>query len=817
MDNYSDDGFDDINPNVLQELENNAIQFTQAQTQAPPPSTTQAADISYNDLEFEDDDLDDTELINGLLPSVPAAASTGAGLRNQPPKPPPPPTVNHRPPVPVPVPSSRWNPSNTQNQNVHTNLNLNPSTLSARPRYPAPNPSYGQPLASQRQPSTGAPYRPQPSQFARPAPPTARPGYQQPQASQAARESGNDVVAALQQRLKALEAELYSAKGEVAIIRSNSTKAQQDFTSEVARLKKQNAEQEAKQQRIVEQAIAAEKNATTELEFLQRDVKETNARARRKDTGPVQRNDSGSATNTPKKTSKTWGMADGFDEMDIVLSPSKGRGKARDAGPIAIPLTERTPTKNKRKRPMIDSPVMALETHEGDLVPSNGDSAAAVSRTLTGPAANALPFDFLQLVLDHGSLHGEPPTFDILSRYAFPSDPDTSFAAQIFQSLPRMGNPHDPLQLLIDFSHLILTMWHQCLDAEYYRPIWDLVSLLAFTLQLQTVSVAPNLIHSLVPAAERSMYMVLEARYKSTDGDLSGDPAADSLQHQIDTTYILSLLHLAAMASVTAVVQTEDGAQTQQANFWSMIPVDFVLIFLTPNQRLDDILGMMDLLCTSVLPHSVGPLELGKDPEAVASMIIEKLTCNLLDVPRAASTPRQVHAIGSGVLRTLTAFTRSTFGALQVANHVHAIPRLVTTLSAMVDELYDVTDPVAGKGGACAGAATEGLEAEGEAAAEDSDEDLVGLHRLIKQIVLLLHRLVADTATADAANIQSKLALAYGGPQRYILSLSRIHFAEEDLVYEAGIDEETAELARELCEFVVTPDEGEGVREAFGV
>ncbi|KAG7113530.1 hypothetical protein HYQ45_016751 [Verticillium longisporum] len=258
MDNYSDDGFDDLNPNVLQELENNAIQFTQAQTQAPP-RTQQPADNPYNDLEFEDDDLDDTELIDGLLPQAPVA----------------------------------------------------------------------------------------------------RPAYQQPLASQAPRESGNDVVAAMQQRLKALESELYSAKGEVAIIRANSSKAQQEYTTEVARLKKQNAEQEAKQQRLVEQAVAAQNNATTELQFLQRDVKETSARARRANAAPgVQRNDSGgSATNTPKKTSKTWGMADGFDEMDIVLSPSKGRGKSRDTGPVAIPLTERTPTKNKRKRPVVDSPV----------------------------------------------------------------------------------------------------------------------------------------------------------------------------------------------------------------------------------------------------------------------------------------------------------------------------------------------------------------------------------------------------------------------------------------------------------------------------
>lgn len=433
---------------------------------------------------------------------------------------------------------------------------------------------------------------------------------------------------------------------------------------------------------------------------------------------------------------------------------------------------------------------------------------------------------FLPLVLDHASLHGEPPTFEILTRYSYPSDPATSFAAIILRRLPLLGNPRNPYSLLIDFAGLIVDMWHRCLEEKLYRPIWDLASLVAFTLQLQTVSVAPHLINNIVPAIEKSIYKVAEIRFNrakriSSAAAAAGDSTLEELEQQIDTTFLLSLLRLVGMASVTSVTQTDEGTQTRQAEFWRMVPLDVVLIFLTPGQRLDDVVGMMDLLCTSALPKSIGPVSDVRDAESTARMVLEKLTCNLVDPPREAVTPRQVHLVGLAAVRTLTAFAQSTFGALQIAHHVNAIPRMVAMLAGLVDELYGVSEHAALNGPGEPAAEAEKKTMTGPNLTDDREgtgnDDWEGIHELIRHTVRLLHRLVTEPQTTDAANIQSKLAMAYGGSHRYILALSRIHFAEEDLVYEAGIDEETADLARELCEFVVTPDEGEGVREAFGV
>lgn len=339
FDEFSDDGFDDIPADALQELENHAIQFTQAQ-QIIPAQNTKDSEYAW-DGEEEDDDLDTTEVTNDA--GLPVGRPPGSKA----------PTQSERPaPAIRQVPgrvNPHWNPSIDISRRQDA---AQASSASGQPnRQRLPPAASGIPGSQRFQPSA-TPVRPTGSQFARPPLP-----QHQIAASQASQGPPGDIVSALQQRLRVLEGELNVARGEAAILRSNSTKFQQNHDAEVSRLKKLSAEQTAKQERLVEAAVAAEKTASTELQFLQRDLKEVNDRARRKDhVGTV----------TPKKTNKTWGFADGFDEVDKFPSPSKTAGKGRTTGGFAANAGERTPSKGKRKRPTVDSPVMALETHTGD-------------------------------------------------------------------------------------------------------------------------------------------------------------------------------------------------------------------------------------------------------------------------------------------------------------------------------------------------------------------------------------------------------------------------------------------------------------------
>ncbi|KAK7403792.1 hypothetical protein QQX98_010434 [Neonectria punicea] len=783
LDEFSDDGFDDLTDNVLQELENNAIQLTQAHRK--PPS--QHPESTYLDaIWVEDDDLDTTEVTNDAgepvgRPVVDNTLQQHSQQQQQ--------HQESRRSVP-PLPNPRWDPI------VHPSI-----------RRPAGQPApllpsavvTKQPLytSQQFQSQSSNLHQPHASQFARPGIGTNHfvPSQNQP----------SNVVSALQQRLRALEAELNVARGEVSIIRANSTKAQELHDAEVNRLKKLNAEQLSRQERIAEAAVVAEHNANIELQFLQRDVKEVTNRTRRKDAvGPT-----GQGLTTPKKTSKTWRVADGFDEMDIVVSPSKGQGRNKNAGSVAANVGERTPSKGKRKRPAVDSPIMALDIHMGgfdDMAIDNKPEPAAIQPPIVIAATHSLPFEFLQLVLDHVLFREQPPTFEVLSRFSFSSEPNTSFAAYIFKKVPIMGDPRRPVQLLVDFAHYVVEIWTRCSDEQYWEPIKYLVALIAFTFQLQATEVAPRIVTDLAPVAQATICTLAEWRHRYSDGDGPKDERFRSLEEHINITDILSLLSTSSLTCATTILEPETSFESKAAYFWRHISLGTPLLLLTPKQELADILGMLELLASSSLPGSIGPITDEKDPPFVARVIIEKVAARLTEYPRSAKTPAEKRSVRLAVLRTLIAFARYPFGAIQLASHNTALPRLVTCLSTSIDDLYDQPIPsnILSDLSQTSGPETHTVS--------DSSSEL---NSIICQCVHLIHTLVTGPNTANLADIGQKLSMSYGGSQRYLLALGRLTFVEEDLVMESGIDEDTIVAAHELLEMNVTPDEGEVVSDAF--
>lgn len=332
LDEFSDDGLDDLPEKALREIENQAIQFTQAQAQLTQQQPRSSIDAFAQKSDYgwgEDDDLDTAQVVNDAgipisrLPCLPKAQTATQS------------SPNPSRPIPTRVPNPQWNPTLAQNARLNASMAQTP-----------PPPRAGLITPSQRFNQSQAPVA----------------TGQVPQLTQT---QPGDVLSALQIRIRALEYDLNAARGEASIIRANSVKAQREFDAQVSKLKQANAEQAAKHNRMVEAAVTAERSANTELQFMKQDMKEVSDRARRKEAaGPV-----GSIATTPKKAGgRSWGIADGFDEMDIAMSPSKGLGKGRQAGSVAANVGERTPTKGKRKRPTMDSPIMALEIDTTDIV-----------------------------------------------------------------------------------------------------------------------------------------------------------------------------------------------------------------------------------------------------------------------------------------------------------------------------------------------------------------------------------------------------------------------------------------------------------------
>lgn len=397
VDEFSDDGFDDLPDNALQELERNAIQLTQAhavkQQQSRHQDVASQRISRFSDYGWEDeedDDLDTTEVTNdaGLPIGRPVVDNTlrqqlplqprreaGATTSSQ---------VPRRPAPPLPNP--QWNPA-IDNPKMAASAAAAAaaaarSGLHSRP--PGLGPSGVSLSASQMHQ-----FPAHDGQFTRPLLPANRlHAFQASQVSQVG--AAGDVLSALQRRVRVLESELHSARGEASIIRAKSLKAQQEYDDQIARLKKLNAEQLDKQTRMVEAAVAAEKSANTELQFLQQDIREVHGRARNRDAA------GGGGVTTPRKGTKSRGFADGFDEMDVALSPSKGQGRGKSSGSVAANVGERTPSKGKRKRPVVDSPILALETTSNDDVTmSDGrrEEVPATSIPVQIQPVSAAPFE----------------------------------------------------------------------------------------------------------------------------------------------------------------------------------------------------------------------------------------------------------------------------------------------------------------------------------------------------------------------------------------------------------------------------------------
>ncbi|KAH8159974.1 hypothetical protein CIB48_g8271 [Xylaria polymorpha] len=765
MDDFSDDDLDTLNANALQELENNAIQFTQAQKTYEP-----TADVAYG---AEDDDLDDAVVVvqdalqskPALLPTRVVAPVKSAQLpsRAQP----------QQQQQQEPRQKEAWCPVSVPN--AHHGLRPHPAypAHSARSAFRSPaNPTSVGPRASQQLPSRNqAPLLPRPA-------PSVSSGYQ---SSQAPRQTGatSHELATLQAQILDLKSKLTTREGEISIVRKRLEKTREDHKRELQIVKAQTAEQLAKQERAVEAARAAQQSATTELEFTRRDLREEVVRAKRQD-GP----------GTPKKNAvtKTWGVSDGFEDVEMAGSPSKGK-RGKNVGPVAGSVVEppakllRTPTKSKRKRPAVDSPVTALETHSEDVVMLDDVGVPVHDIVGISPMAPvtqcSVPFDYLKVILNHSAAHGRPLAFEYLSRFELPTRPGESLASILLRKLSSAGDPGDPTQLPIQFSLEVIRLWDACRSENIVSA--------AYYLLFQTTTIAPYIAPTLLPVAMESCYDVAVPRFTNP---VPGEPTAENfiqLRDGIDTHKILSLLYFTALGCATSEPAV-GSILSPVVDFWSLVHMQFILVYLNRKQPIDDFIAVLRLLCTSVFPDTIGPINPDRPPVVVAQLLIDRISMYMTDTSRWDADETRLRDLRLASLQTLSAFAGSRFGLVHLVKHDWIIPRLVTLLSCCIEELYN-----------------------GDMQYSSADEDGVadGLQRVVAHTMFLLHMIVTSQADGEAVDVPAKLSKTTGGSQKYLLSLSRLNFAD-DLV-----SEDTAELAHELLELAVTSEAGEELGEFF--
>lgn len=783
MDDFSDDGFDDLNDTIFQELENNAIQATQAASTGNGTQQTATATIGQNFVDLTQDDgmVDEGEYYDGGPGTTPTNNSGFA-----------------RPALPARV--ARTAEASGSSRIVPVHGHPEPSAypqyrqtgVGSTQRYAPPYPAYTRNAYAQQQ----LPARQQTpigTQFTRPTHLASQTQHSRPpsRASVAPEDrflQPNTVIDTLKKQICALEGELNAARGEISIVRAKQKKTIQDHHQELQRIKNHYTDQLRSQEDAAKQAQYAQQLATTELEFARRDLREDFSRARRKDA-------------TPKKTARTFGIGDGFDNTELAPSPTKSQGRARNTGSVALPIAqaERTPSKAKRKRPTADSPMRPLEVHTvEDVVMSETSQTFTPHIDLPNPntnPVNPLSHKFVRVLLDHHRLNGPMGTLDTMSKYHFPSDPDIALANKYLHRIPDMGIPAEPTSLLSDFASFTLELWNQCLGERYYDPIADLLSLIVFTIQLD-IQIVGVILPGFLEVAQTTCLLSLNAFRDTKVGATATESFNREILDHINVSNVVSAMYLAALSCASAPLNSEIMPNTALQAFWSGIDPGFILKGLLYEQPRETYESILRLLETSALEGSLGPIEKSGSPTRMADALIDKLTHNLRATPPWVGDSRTSYYRHLGnILRPLSAFATSRFGLARLTACTRVLPRLATVMCNVLEEIYE------------GDAGLHLISQECMSSEQDAQNDSIpSVYEIFARLMLLLHTIITNPKADVLANLRPYMENLPGTWERYILTLARLEFAEEDLVLERGIDSKTLDLGHELLDLVVTPN-----------
>jgi hypothetical protein len=225
--------------------------------------------------------------------------------------------------------------------------------------------------------------------------------------------------------------------------------------------------------------------------------------------------------------------------------------------------------------------------------------------------------------------------------------------------------------------------------------------------------------------------------------------------------------------------------------------MDFVLLFLQSCQPISDMIIILNLLSTSILPKTFGNIcGTEEDQAAAEKYIIDRVTYLLWEVPRGeqAQQPRfraMTFELRIEAMALLTTLALSSphphndpnhHGSLLLAAHPSGLGRLFRCMYDELDALY----------------------------AHGPNHEQHAL--LVNEATRLVYRLLE--LHGDTIDIQQKLLAINGGVHKHRVVLTRLAFSE-GVFLDAGITDETVMMAHDMLEDAVTPEEAEALLEVF--
>lgn len=578
--------------------------------------------------------------------------------------------------------------------------------------------------------------------------------------------------------------------GEIAIIRSNQAKLAQNYDRQMAALRQSMEEEALKNKQDLEALRAEGKMLATENAFLRQDLADEVMRTKdlKAKTKAVEK----APPVTPKKP-KSLPFRDGFDDDEIIaVSPSKSAARSKQTRPV-VPgkrkrqLSEDSPTKlqlsGRVREPAAEETPGTLSD---DAMLLDTDVNEEQNQEPPPPPKEDINLRFMKRILDHRTWPNEERDLEVMASLTFPSEPERKLSSIILEETTRLelGN------YVEGYARIIAGLWLRSLKEKFYTPIPMFMVVINFLLGLDMCSSVPGMIEPVVPVLQDSGDVNGVPRFKHSPvwrqnlGQIRQTPQSQ-LEHDVSSTEALRLLYRMASGCLHLSGALE--------NFWRHIRYDFILMMLNCSQPIQDIIITLDLLITSIRDDSFGPIrETEADQIANENYIVDRVANLLSEMPQVdegqeAYTKMEICNMRQEALSLLMAIAfppmspGNEHGSSVIANHPTVLARLIRAMHDELDSLYSYPPE------------------------RDMHASLVNALMRLVYGVMQRH---------EGVDLQSKLGKVAGGKQKFIVALTRLAFSE-GLVLEEGIEDETVEMAHEMLDDAVNPQEAEALLEAF--
>ncbi|KAI9683386.1 MAG: hypothetical protein M1829_005458 [Trizodia sp. TS-e1964] len=570
---------------------------------------------------------------------------------------------------------------------------------------------------------------------------------------------------ALEETLKQTKLEVQTKTGEISVVRGKLTRAENETLRQAIALENLLSDQAAQKDEELKSTKLLLQNQTTEIVFLRKELEDEAKRVR----ALQKANDEGGAApiqtrkpSTPKKALSIQN-GDGFDEDEILVSPSARRGKLNFGTPKGA---------NKRKRALFEkSPIKSLPLSQ----PVVQDPPKNVEHEQPNIFNESLlkllgkendKFHFFQTMLEHRSSEMKVRTIEALAKFSLPSTPEKTISTLIFDSVLTHSMGADSETFELGFCKILLSVWTVCLEECYYSPLYLIIKLLSFALALDTATLAPPLTKDIVRLSQSTADINVIARFKR-----------EPINSEVElTTECMSILLLTGQGCFKSDAFTRE--------FWRELRYDFVLMLLSQEQLLEDISAMVKMLTTSVRKDSFGAIIAAEDgnQKTVEKQAVGRISLLLGDCLSEKHERSAIFDLKIDVLHLLGAICSRKYGCQLLSNHETTIGFVITLMTDEMDNLYNFP-------GSSQQSAT-----------------------IISISIRLLHYLASTFA--DKAPFVRKVHSVTGGSHKFVTTLSKLSFSD-GIVFEADIEQVVIDCARELLGDFVTPEEADEISSAF--